>query len=62
MEHKYTKEEIIKALKVIRDVCDDNGDCVNCPLGNSNGDCMLEATPLEWKILDENPTVWRALL
>lgn len=51
---------LLKALETIKSVC--NGECENCPLGNDEGDCLLNETePGNWKLNDES-TIWRALL
>lgn len=61
---KHTQEEILNALRVIKDTCkefDNDGilDCPNCPFGNLSGDCILnEKYPLEWNISSEE--IWRA--
>ena len=57
---RRTNEEIVNALKVIRDVCEyvtSNGDesCDNCPLtidsSLGNGSCgIVGVFPSEWKI------------
>lgn len=58
---KHTKEEIINALKVIKEECTGT-QCRNCPFGEINGVCRLEErTPALWDITDEPPKTWRAL-
>lgn len=49
---KHTKEEIINALKVIKDECRGTS-CVDCSLGNNVGDCRLSArSPAHWDIAE----------
>lgn len=63
MEHKYTKEEIIKALKVIKEVCDSAESCCDCPLRHGKGGgCHLEITPANWDFNDEPTKTWRAFV
>ena len=59
---KHTKEEIINALKVIRDECDGT-DCSYCPFGHGENGCKLIYTdPANWKIAElPPPETWRAL-
>lgn len=68
MENKITdakKEEIIKALKVIQDVCKSNEDCETCPFYSVNNPinrCSIKnESPYDWKIAEKNEK-WRALL
>lgn len=65
IENKITekkKEEILKALKVIQDVCNSHEDCGTCPLCKSNNFCSVSnATPNEWRIAGTNE-IWRAIL
>lgn len=68
MENKITdkkKEEIIKALKVIQDVCKSNEDCETCPfysVNNPTKKCSItNELPNDWKIARKNEK-WRALL
>lgn len=57
-----TREEIINALEVIRDVCKEHH-CSTCPLrhvnGMSRGICELENSPEEWELNTEEDA-WRA--
>lgn len=62
---KHTKEEIIKALHVIKDTCceryEERGSCYNCPFSDSYSHCVLvlnEKSPMCWDIKDDEP--WRA--
>lgn len=61
---KHTKEEILNALQIIKDECEDT-DCCDCPFGFKDGipyRCMLktDAIPEEWRIKNEKDSVWRA--
>ncbi len=59
---KHTKEEIINALKVIKDECENNSDCIDCPFGAGNCNCKLkEHVPSHWKIVELKPETWRVL-
>ena len=63
---KYSQEEILKALKVIRDVCEEQrGKCSYCPFGNDRGWCIIsESDPdsLKFNEINEEPEkVWRAI-
>lgn len=56
------KEEIIKALKVIKGVCKSNTTCKECPFYSNTGYCLItQQNPGIWTIqgMDER---WRALL
>lgn len=59
---KHTQEEIILALKVIQNTCNEAPTvhpCKSCPL-SKNGACVLqEEPPSDWKITT-SPPVWRA--
>lgn len=52
----HTLEEITKALKVIKEVCDEyNLVCEECPLRKSENDCAIiddDVTPREWEFYD----------
>lgn len=62
---KHTKEEIIGALKIIKEECNEVL-CQQCPLGGNemiNGSfCRLKSSnPGDWQIKEELPKeVWRA--
>lgn len=58
---KHTKEEILKALYVIKDTCMDNEiDCDSCPFGNDEDLCRLNrGIPANWRVKEED-NVWRA--
>lgn len=59
---KHTKEEIINALKVIKDECLGQYTCNSCPFWNDVAGCKVKKTsPGDWNITDEPPEVWRAL-
>lgn len=57
------KERILKALKTIQEVCEEQETCSTCPLRDTDNGCMLdkqEITPCDWNInFDDRP--WRAL-
>lgn len=61
---KHTKKEIIDALKIIKDECEEAG-CVNCPFGREKTtyryECVLnKELPEQWDLADEEPETWRA--
>lgn len=61
---KHTKEEIIKALNVIRDECNEHS-CMDCPFGDTKlvdgNRCKLKRKdPALWTITKEEEH-WRAL-
>ena len=60
---KHTKEEIINALKVIKDECREQYGCNNCPFGNDAARCKVKGTsPIDWNIAElPPPQTWRAL-
>ena len=46
--------KLIEALKLISEVCKDYSNCYDCPLGNSNGECLIsEENPHNWDIVDK---------
>ena len=60
---KHTKEEILNALHVIKDECEENDDCSDgCPF-EKNGGCVIQDNyPVVWKINDGSPETWKGLL
>ena len=54
----HTLEEITKALKVIKEVCDEhNVECDKCPLRKTDNDCSIvdndyEVAPRDWEFYD----------
>lgn len=63
---KHTKEEIINALKVIKEECRASEECKECPFCDDSIDyttiCMFDRpiAPAEWGISDIKPETWRA--
>lgn len=59
---KHTQEEIILALKVIQNTCNEAPEfnpCEHCPL-SKNGVCVLqEQPPSDWDI-KPSPSIWKA--
>ena len=57
-----TREEIIKALEILKDVCIESSCCVVCPLRADNDySCSLGAfTPRNF-VLNDSSKRWRAL-
>lgn len=61
---KYTENEILDALRVIKKVCSGQKDCETCPLRKYDEDGALgcsigENAPLGWKIKEKREN-WRA--
>ena len=58
---KHTKEEILNALKIIKEECY-HAACKECPFGERDGGCLTQDhVPESWSIEDEEPEqVWRA--
>lgn len=58
---KHTKEEILKALHVIKDTCSNITDihCGLCPFSDGDGHCIVTGqAPSAWNIKSDEP--WRA--
>lgn len=57
---KHSKEEIMGALKVIKDECEAHyKSCFGCPFYGSRCEVCRE-TPRAWKIDKPEPEIWRA--
>lgn len=61
---KYTQEEILNALKIIKETCEETGKCEDCPFGTRDyyGCRLIEDNPGEWELAEINRVTWRALL
>jgi hypothetical protein len=47
-------DELIKALKLIKETCANTDKCITCPLCSGSDDCLInENTPSDWNIQDE---------
>lgn len=59
---KHTKEEIINALKVIKDECRDNPTCSTCPfwIPDSDKGCKILDDVETWELNVPDTGVWRA--
>lgn len=61
---KRTPREIHHALQVLKDVCESQDLCTDCPLYNSEENlCIVsyrDNTPEEWVLADPVKTVWKA--
>lgn len=59
----YSQEEIIAALKLIQNVCNEHTACAGCPFrtaDNVPGSCELRRNaPSNWSVKD-NENEWRA--
>lgn len=48
---KYSEKEVINALKVIKEVCENTEMCRFCPLRNGYDSCSLRSEiPSKWKL------------
>lgn len=57
---KHTKEEIVNALKVIKEECmANNCYCAECSFYN-HGCAIRDDDPCSWQIADTEPETWRA--
>lgn len=56
------KEEILKALEVIKKVCSEVEKCNKCPLSNVKTDMcyMKDLMPEEWRIKSNKDERWKA--
>lgn len=58
---KHTNEEIINALKVIKDECMCQAEsCINCPFYFENTCYVHTGMPSSWKLNYNTPETWRA--
>ena len=60
---KHTKEEILNALQIIKETCQEStdtyGDCLLCPFNDGDGHCIVnEQAPSAWDIIEKE--TWRA--
>lgn len=60
---KHTKEEILRALHIIKDTCQEStdtyGDCLLCPFNDGDDHCIVnEQAPSAWDIVEKE--TWRA--
>ena len=52
------KEEILKALRIIKSVCEEHSKCDTCPLSR-DGYCVLgHNDPINWNI--KSTDIWKA--
>lgn len=65
---KYTEEEILNALKVIKEVCAEFENCPNCPFYKFTeslswtADCVIRnKMPRRWELNTSKPA-WRAFV
>ena len=61
---KHTKEEIVAALQVIKDECEnqEGSECAKCAFFKFSHGCMItNKLPINWNIVYVEPeTTWRA--
>ena len=59
---KHTKEVIVNALKVIKEVCESQGaSCNACPFFVNESCEVASRTPNNWELNTTEPETWRAL-
>jgi hypothetical protein len=57
-----SREEILNALNIMKEVCEEAISCLACPLGDKDGICVIQEgglNPCEW-YLKKPEKVWRA--
>ena len=58
---RYSENEIIKALTIIKNICEDYAGCTGCPFETPIGDCQINVdSPEDWNIINSDNAVWRA--
>ena len=60
--NEQEKQEILKALQLIKNICDNNR-CEHCPFYEIHyGDCNITRKPCDWdnKIPENGDETWRA--
>ena len=59
---KHSQEEILKALRVIKETCKEYGSCSPCPFSR-NGSCVItNVSPHNWRINEDSIVFWKGLL
>ena len=60
---KYDREEILYALHIIKETCEEHVTCgEGCPFSRRDACAIDQEPPANWIINDETPTVWKGLL
>lgn len=55
ISNKTESDDLLNAVKTIKNYCDTQDQCENCPLGRVNGDCILiEQCPGDWVFNDSS--------
>lgn len=63
---KHTKEEILNALKIIKEECGSSKECIKCAFYDENQNsqivCMFDrpVAPACWNLNNPEPETWRA--
>ena len=59
---KHTKEEVVNALKVIKEECANHPVCATCPfwIPNRSNGCQIQTEVETWEINNAEPELWRA--
>lgn len=59
---RHLPEDIIEALRIIKNTCEEQEDCVCCPFGDNTELCLINSIiPKEWDINPNPPAEWKAL-
>ena len=54
------KQEILKALELIKNICKKQEHCDECSFGTRDGYCLIQdKSPEDWELNDTKP-LWRA--
>ena len=57
----YTQKEILDLLIKIKEICESNNGCADCPFGRRGGICkIVEKKPFDWEITGHG--AWRAMM
>lgn len=59
---KHSEEEIINALAIIQDTCEEH-DCSKCPFGTNDAICLIKRdSPIEWLLNAPVNCTWKAII
>lgn len=56
---EYTREEVLRSLRIIQDVCRNSSNCERCPLNKDDACGIKSDFPEDWN-LPENEKPWKA--
>ena len=58
MTNNFNYEELLNALVLIQNVCQETESCDVCPFGNDKEECFIrEDTPSNWRFTDPIPVI-----